>query len=214
VNQAHFSYLFPDPLYSVNLDGEVEPNLIRILEPCLDKDNLRPNDHNSITKNDRLLDTVLADSRLRAVIVDQIHVYKHNILGLGDNVELRITQSWMNYNRAGERHHRHNHPNSIISGVFYVQMEENTSEFMVHRHMNSAVPVLDPLPEYQTEWNAPSMKFNPRPYDLYLFPSQMLHSVTQNRSSVPRISISFNTFYNGEFYAGTNKLAKLRINVE
>lgn len=214
MNDAKINYLFAEPLYCVNIADEIEPNLLELLVDTLDKKNLRPNDKNYISKDDRLFDTVLENTNLVNVIKDQIAVYKHNVMGYGDKVDLVITQSWLNYNRAGEGHHRHNHPNSIVSGVFYVQLDSTASEFIVHRHMNSASLIIDPLPDYQTEWNSDTMTFRPKPGDLFLFKSQTLHSVTENRSSMPRISLSFNTFFNGDFYAGTNKLAKMNLLVK
>ena len=212
MNDANLSFLFADPLYSVNIAEHVESNLLELLTEVLSTD-LRNNDKNKVSNNDQIFDSVLADTKLVQVIEQQLAVYKHNIMGYGDKIDLKITQSWLNYNRAGESHHRHNHPNSIISGVFYVQLDPDASEFIVHRPMNSAALIIDPLPEYRTEWNSDHMICNPKVGDLYLFKSQTLHSVSQNRSSVPRISLSFNTFFHGDFYAGTNKLARLRLDV-
>lgn len=211
MNDANVSFLFPDPLYSVNIADQIEPDLIQQLVPVIN--DLRNNDQNKVSNNDQIFDTVLKGTQLVDIINQQLAVYKHNILGYGDKVELKITQSWLNYNRAGEAHHRHNHPNSIVSGVFYVQLDSESSEFLVHRHMNSAALIIDPLPDHRTEWNTDYMTFQPKAGDLYLFKSQTLHSVTQNRSAMPRISLSFNTFFQGNFYANTNKLARLKLGV-
>ena len=34
-----------------------------------------------------------------------------------DDVEIYITQSWLNYTEPGQFHHKHAHPNSFVSGV-------------------------------------------------------------------------------------------------
>lgn len=211
MNDSNVIFLFPDPLHRVNITDQIEPDLIQLLVPVIS--DLRNNDYNKVSNNDQVFNTVLKNTRFVDVINQQLAVYKQNILGFGDKVELKITQSWLNYNRAGESHHRHNHPNSIVSGVFYVQIDSDASEFLVHRHMNSAALIIDPLPDYHTEWNTDHISLRPKSGDLYLFKSQTLHSVTQNRSSMPRISLSFNTFFQGDFYADTNKLAKLKLEV-
>lgn len=212
MNDANISFLFADPLYRINIADHMDPDLLERLVPVI-KNDLRKNDSNSVSNNDNLFNTVLKDTKLVEHIRQQIDSFKSNIMGYGDSIELRITQSWLNYNKNTQGHHRHNHPNSIVSGVFYLQIDSQASEFLVHRPMNSAMPIVDPLPAYNTEWNSAVMTFNPNEGDLYLFKSQTLHSVTPNRSVMPRISLSFNTFFHGEFYAGTNKLAKLKLEV-
>jgi hypothetical protein len=34
---------------------------------------------------------------------------------------MRLTQSWLNYTKPGQFHHKHAHPNSFISGVLYMK---------------------------------------------------------------------------------------------
>lgn len=212
MNDANISFLFADPLYRINIAEHVDSDLLEKLVPTI-RDDLRKNDLNSVSNNDNLFNTVLKGTKLVEHIQQQLAVFKHNILGYGEKIELRITQSWLNYNKTNQSHHRHNHPNSIVSGVFYLQIDSEASEFIVHRHMNSAVPIIDPLPAYTTEWNSSVTNFKPVEHDLFLFKSQTLHSVSPNRSAIPRISLSFNTFFHGEFYADTNKLAKMRLEV-
>jgi hypothetical protein len=36
-----------------------------------------------------------------------------------------ITQSWLNYTETNQYHHKHEHPNSLVSGVFYVNDMKN-----------------------------------------------------------------------------------------
>ena len=42
-------------------------------------------------------------------------------LGVDKNCEVYITQSWLNYTKQNEFHHVHEHPNSFLSGVLYLQ---------------------------------------------------------------------------------------------
>ena len=35
--------------------------------------------------------------------------------------ELNVTQSWVNRTEIGQEHHYHDHPNSILSGVFFLK---------------------------------------------------------------------------------------------
>jgi hypothetical protein len=42
----------------------------------------------------------------------------------GDEFKLKVTQSWLNYTKPGEFHHKHSHPNSLLSGVFYFNADK------------------------------------------------------------------------------------------
>ena len=41
-------------------------------------------------------------------------------LGASDRTSFYITQSWLNYTNEKQVHYPHSHPNSIISGVYYI----------------------------------------------------------------------------------------------
>jgi hypothetical protein len=41
-----------------------------------------------------------------------------------NNIELYITQSWLNYTEENQYHHRHEHPNSVVSGVLYFDSDK------------------------------------------------------------------------------------------
>ena len=63
-------------------------------------------------------------NNLRKWIESKINIYCLDILKLKD-VEPYITQSWLNYTEKDQYHHKHAHPNSIISGVFYINCHES-----------------------------------------------------------------------------------------
>ena len=44
-----------------------------------------------------------------------------------ENIEMYITQSWLNITKPGGFHHVHNHSNSILSGVFYISTQKGDS---------------------------------------------------------------------------------------
>jgi len=110
---------------------------------------------------------------------------------INSNQRLVITQLWGNRNPKGSQHHEHVHPNSIISGVFYLRQD----------------PKLPPIQFSQS--NQHGIKLDPRKYNVYnsetfllpctageliLFPSNLKHSVPTNMGDEERISLSFNTF--------------------
>lgn len=129
-------------------------------------------------------------SNIKDYINNSIQNYITNIYNSLD--QLRITQSWVNKNLIGKSHHLHNHPNSILSGVFYFQCENSHINFhnTIQKTFQLRVSQLN-------NFNCPISQISVSSGDLLLFPSDLLHSVPPNTSSKERISLSFNTFVNG-----------------
>jgi hypothetical protein len=122
----------------------------------------------------------------------EVQNYMYNHLNIKKNIEFYITQSWSNYNNKNERHHKHSHPNSIVSGVFYIQ---GYAPIRFHR-ADQIFPLDFQVENYKIE-NATTWLFGTKPNDLILFPSKLEHSVLPNEKDETRISIAFNTFIKG-----------------
>ena len=131
-------------------------------------------------------------SRLREFFHNCVLGYLREIHRTEDN--LKITQSWVNRAKKGDTHRIHHHPNSVISGVFYVYSEENSPHIQFYRP--------DVLP-YQfnhngvNEYTSDSYHQPPQMGVLLLFPSYLTHFVEQNKEETDRLSISFNTTFDG-----------------
>ena len=104
---------------------------------------------------------------------------------------LVITQCWANRNPKGSKHHEHVHPNSIISGVMYFQINEKLPPIQFAKSIQDGVK-LDPIKYNHV--NAESFMLPCKPGELILFPSSLKHSVPINVGDEDRISVSFNTF--------------------
>ena len=104
---------------------------------------------------------------------------------------LVITQLWANRNPKGSKHHEHVHPNSIISGVFYLRQDPKLPPIQFSKSNQHAMK-LDPR-KYNT-YNAETFLLPCTSGELILFPSNLRHSVPTNMGEEERISLSFNTF--------------------
>lgn len=109
---------------------------------------------------------------------------------------LRLTQSWLNKNVTGEYHHKHCHPNSFVSGVFYVRAESEDKLYFHNQNPRSRY-FLDPSRNWN-KWNSPSWWLPARQGCLLVFLSDTEHSVAAT-SSIERISLSFNTFLDEDY---------------
>ena len=110
---------------------------------------------------------------------------------LNSKQRLVITQCWANRNPKGSKHHEHVHPNSIISGVMYFQINEKLPPIQFSK-LNQDGMKLDPIKYNHV--NSESFMLPCKPGELILFPSSLKHSVPINQGDEDRISISFNTF--------------------
>ena len=104
---------------------------------------------------------------------------------------LVITQLWCNKNPKGSKHHEHVHPNSILSGVFYLRQDPKLPPIQFAKSNQEAMK-LDPR-KYNT-YNAETFLLPCTSGELILFPSNLRHSVPVNQGDEERISLSFNTF--------------------
>jgi uncharacterized protein (TIGR02466 family) len=116
------------------------------------------------------------------------------------DVNLRVTQSWCNYTTPGQFHHKHEHPNSFVSGVLYIQSDPKVDRIYFYR---SGYQQLKLPTETFNPYNSESWWFESVPGQLILFPSHLTHMVETTRSADTRISLSFNTFPVGQ--VGSNQ---------
>jgi uncharacterized protein (TIGR02466 family) len=177
--------VFPTPVQIYKYENSIEKELKHIegveWKQQVANANFKTKD-SYLTKHEQLKD-------LTSFFKECIDDYCNTIIN--SEQRLVITQLWGNRNPKGSKHHEHVHPNSIISGVFYLRQD----------------PKLPPIQFSKS--NQDSMKLDPRKYNSYnaetfllpctsgeliLFPSNLRHSVPVNQGDEERISLSFNTF--------------------
>ena len=111
------------------------------------------------------------------------------------NTELYITQSWMNKTTPGGYHNKHNHPNSIVSGTFYIETNENDVIEFFKPGIETAAWNF-PTNEWNT-WNSETWKMPVSSGQLLLWRSSLPHSVPTMKGPNNRYSLAFNTFVRG-----------------
>lgn len=110
------------------------------------------------------------------------------------DVKVYITQSWLNFTGKGQFHHKHAHPNSFISGVFYLNANPMTDKIFFFNDAYRQISV--PASEFNL-YNSESWWLEAGTGTLYLFPSSLTHMVEAVGHEETRISLSFNTFLKG-----------------
>jgi uncharacterized protein (TIGR02466 family) len=153
---------------------------------------LKENIGNKNTVNSYVLDSKEL-SEIKKWFEFKLNFLTKNILSYPDNLNLYITQSWINYTKTGEYHNPHIHSNSLYSGVFYFQTEETD----VIKFETSSPFFNIERKEYNL-YNANAWLLPVKTGKLLMFPSNLEHSVPITKSKNTRISLSFNTFIRGE----------------
>ena len=131
--------------------------------------------------------------KLKQFIEKSLKEYFQNIYVPKNNVEPYITQSWCNYTKEGQYHHKHGHPNSFVSGVFYVQADRTKDKIYFYKEEYKQIKI--PAKEYNL-FNSDSWWLETGTNDLVIFPSNLIHMV-EKVIGKERISLSFNTFLKG-----------------
>lgn len=122
----------------------------------------------------------------------QIHSYSN----LKNNCKLVVDNIWININSKYSYNDKHIHFKSFYSGVYYLQVPENSGNIQFTNPSNLQRIFIEVYKNYIQNFNgftAQNWVFKPQKDLLLLFPSWIEHSVNQNLSNENRISIAFNT---------------------
>ena len=178
--------LFPTPVGIYKLDRDLTEKEIAFIKGQETRPNMgnTTSTDNTILRNKPLI-------KLRDFIETSVADYFKTIHNPKHQVSLRVTQSWINYTEPGQFHHKHAHPNSFISGVFYPQANRETDKIYFYR---DGLQMIKLPPSEWNVWNSESWWFEVGTGDLVLFPSHLQHMVETVQGEQTRISLSFNTF--------------------
>jgi uncharacterized protein (TIGR02466 family) len=180
--------LFPTPLYLNNIDAPLinqQKNYLLNLPKIKNMGNLR-------SESGYIFEYPLF-AELKKEINEHIKEYV-NIIYPNSNIDVYITQSWANYTEPNQYHHKHSHPNSFISGVFYVNAIKNEDMIKFYKDLSFIYQINHNQPN---NYNSGDVAILVETGDLVLFPSNFQHNVPPTTSKETRISISFNTFIRG-----------------
>src|SRR5690606_30713949 len=138
---------------------------------------------------------------VRELVMKEVETYAREILAVNEKIRFYITNSWVNRHRRGQSAGPHVHHNSLLSGVLYLKVTENSGDIVFHRNALSLIPfppALDLDMDRFNLYNCESWGHKPKTNDICLFPSVVMHSVDPNESDEERWCLAFNVFVRGE----------------
>lgn len=156
------------------------------------------NDNGFISKNYHLLEDA-GYINLKKEIMNNVRTYMFDILRIKKSYSLHMTTSWANKHNPGDFSQEHNHNNSIISGIYYTDVDENSGDLIFANPFANFGLTLELQLENYGQFNASEARITPKNGDLILFPSSLKHKVDKNRSSNDRFSIAFNVMAKGSY---------------
>jgi len=196
--KSQINSIFPIPVYMSKLDRDLTKKELSFIDKS--KLDFYKNEGN-ITSNDNYILNQKVFSKLKEDLDLRVQDYFNKVLSTTDAVTPYITQSWLNFTETNQYHHKHAHPNSLVSGVFYVNCHEELDKI---KFFNENYKTIKPEIKDWNLWNSESWWFTVKTGDIILFPSSLTHMVENKEGTNTRISLAFNVFIKGTI--GNNKI--------
>jgi uncharacterized protein (TIGR02466 family) len=183
--------IFPTTIYVEKLNINLSKEQIDFFKSC--QGSILKNEGNTTSQDNYILNNPILDN-LKKEIELHLNHYFYDVMEYSNDASLYITQSWLNFSDNNQYHHAHDHPNSIIAGVFYINCptDDDKISFLKTEYTSIKLNIKN-----RNDYNSNLMHLSVKNNFLTLFPSNLKHKVpAQNRPGV-RVSLSFNTFVKG-----------------
>ena len=119
--ESHINAIFPTPIYRSKLNRDfTEKELLFVNN---NKNVVYNNTGNTVSKNNYVLDNKFFKN-IKKELNLRVKDYFDKIVSSSNDIKPYITQSWLNYTKNNQYHHKHNHFNSLVSGVLYINSDE------------------------------------------------------------------------------------------
>ena len=195
--EANINGIFPTPIYISKLDRELTPLELKFVDKS--KKDFYKNEGNITTNNNYILNEK-PFTNIKKELDLRVQDYFDKVISPANNITPYITQSWLNYTEKNQYHHKHQHPNSLVSGVFYINCHKEHDKI---KFFNESYKTLKLEIKDWNLWNSESWWFTVKTGDIILFPSSLTHMVETKEGDNTRISLAFNVFIKGT--VGNNK---------
>ena len=191
--EAVINGIFPIPIYISKLNRELTNKELSFINKT--KLDIYKNQGNTTSTDNYILNNKLFKD-LKEDLDLRIQDYFQKVISSTDKITPYITQSWLNYTETNQYHHKHTHPNSLVSGVFYINSNDEFDKIKFFKdNLHSTI-------KFETKtwnlWNSETWWFPVKTGDLILFPSSLTHMVETKEGDNTRVSLAFNVFVKGK----------------
>lgn len=192
--------LFPNPIFGIEYPKheELKKIILQVMEDNKSEFEINTSSSNLTHLKNRLSESILYEDvfeEFKLWVEETCTDYVTDCLGYHLTDKMMVTDSWVNKCDKGGSQHPHYHSNSYISGTYYVNFQEGHAPLMFNKRSALLFPnhpslVLPENNDFITKYNTDSAIY-PEEGELYLWQSQMTHSVPENEID-NRISLSMN----------------------
>ena len=196
--ESNINGIFPTPIYTSKLDRELTNKELSFIDKT--KLDVYKNEGNTTSNDNYILNNKLFKD-LKTDLDLRVKDYFEKVISPTDAITPYITQSWLNYTETNQYHHKHEHPNSLVSGVFYINCDEEFDKIKFYK--KDIYSVIKPEIKEWNLYNSETWWFSVKTGDVILFPSSLTHMVETKQGDNTRISLAFNVFIKGT--VGNNK---------
>jgi len=191
--------IFPVPVYMAEIDRGFTKQELNFVEE--QKKHCTKNAGNMNTKDTYILNRK-EFKNIKKLLTRHCENYLKDVICPQNNIELYITQSWLNYTDVNQYHHQHAHPNSVVSGVLYFDSDIENDRILFSK--SSYEQMISNIDKTKFNlWNSNTWFFPVKTGRLIMFPSSTIHQVETKKGKNTRISLAFNTFYKGALGSNT-----------
>lgn len=194
--KAEIFPLFATPLYATTYEGDIT-EIVKYFNSCEMNDAL--GGYGVISKNSYILDNPICKP-LSDFIMACFKDFATNIMRY-DYKELQFAQSWLTYKTPGQSHRAHTHPNTLLAGVFYYDIQPDDAAICFSKEVKATGrSYLEPslLSDYQQHpFSQEEVYFTPQQNNFIIFPSYLTHGVPPNTTNRVRKALGVNALTKG-----------------
>lgn len=197
VNNGSQTNLFPTPVFVFDLFDKMDFNQIKLdIESCHKdyKENWNKYSFHDIISTEDNLHKNKKFHKLVNILDEYIYVVM-NRLNIENN-GYHLLGLWANTHRRCTTHHSHQHPNSLISGVLYVNVPEKSGNLYFEDPRESKSITAYTHGNNHCMYQNRSWEFEPKVGRLIIFPSWLRHGTYPSNLNEGeyRMSMSFNVY--------------------
>ena len=195
--QAQVFSMFPTPLYVNKYEGDTTE-----IVNYFDSQPMNPSTqsgYGELSKNSYIIDHPICKP-LSDWIMECFKEFATNIMRYRYK-ELEFAQSWLTYKQPGQFHKAHSHPNTLLAGVFYYDVQPGDASIVFSKEAKSynrsyfEPSVLDDYQEHL--FSQEEIYFTPQQNNLIIFPSYVMHGVPPNNTNRVRKALGINALTKG-----------------
>ena len=187
---------FPTPVFCNNINIDVDTKEF-LLNSSFER---MTSNNGNMSENNFILDDEVCKDFVDKLFC-QLELFADSYLRIDDShFEWYMQNSWVVEHNPNDFGHAHHHANSLISGVYYLDVPEHSGDITFHKpagltnifHVSTDIPYKEYTPINCATWS-----LTPREGDIILFPSHLLHSIGENTTNKLRYSLAFNFHIKG-----------------